>query len=698
MPSRRLPVNALRAFEAAARLGSMTAAAGELGVTHGAISRHVQSLEALFGIPLLRRLPKSVASTVEGGRLASCLTDGFSRIAAGVAALQPGPLTLSCSATIMMHWLIPRLGTFKAANPEIDLRLNVNYGEVDFIRDEISVAIRNDMIRPPQEVFLHKLVPEEIGPVCSPDFAGRHDLGDVSALLGLRLLLTRTRLSSWDDWRHAIGRQDLPLEAAEKFEHFYLLIQAAAFGLGVALAPRILVQDEISAGRLVAPFGFVPGPYHLVLWIAPHLRTRPDVKALVAWLCHEMVKRPLAGGLTRVVRAPISTDHALGLPPGGVIRSSPSEISTMSKLPQTSRAAVLRRFREPLKIECVPVPDRLEPRSLLVETLACSICGTDVHLSQGSLALKVDLPVIIGHEMVGRIIAMGEESARDSVGQNLKIGDRVLWTHTACGSCFYCTVARQPTLCDNRRAYMYETMERYPYLLGGFSEYGYVLPDSGRIKVPDTVGDDLASLCSCAFRSVMNGFNNLGAIEATDHVVIQGVGPLGLLATSVARMAGARSVIAIGAPDSRLELAREFGASLTLSIEATGVQERLEATRRATDGRGADIVMEFTGHPGAFNEGLDIVRKGGRYLVVGQLGDGDTTLKPSTIVKKNIAVIGSFSGDARSYWQALEFASRHQDQVPFTKMLTGRFPLAEVNIALDRMRQLQEIKPVIQFS
>lgn len=370
----------------------------------------------------------------------------------------------------------------------------------------------------------------------------------------------------------------------------------------------------------------------------------------------------------------------------------------MTTIPGVSRAAVLRQFGQPLSVEEVPVPDRLEPGSLLVKTSACSICGTDVHLAGGNLALKVDLPVIIGHEMTGRIVAKGDGADRDSVGQDLKIGDRILWTHTACGSCYYCTVAKQPTLCDNRRAYMYETMAQYPYLLGGFSEYGYVMPQSGRIKVPDAVPDDVASLCSCAFRSVMNAMNNLGEIEAHEQVVIQGVGPLGLLATAVARVRGARRVIAIGAPQKRLELAGELGADTLISVEGTSHAERLDKVRSVTDGRGGDIVMEFTGHPPAFDEGLDLVRKGGRYVVVGQLGDREATIKPSTIVKKNINVIGSFSGDARSYWQALEFAAQHGADLPIHKILSNRYALADVNTALEKMRTFQEIKPLIEFA
>lgn len=370
----------------------------------------------------------------------------------------------------------------------------------------------------------------------------------------------------------------------------------------------------------------------------------------------------------------------------------------MQDLPKTSKAAVLRKFGDPIAIEDVPIPDDIEPGAILVKTETCSICGTDVHLSHGTLSLQVDLPVIVGHEMVGRVVRLGEGSETDSVGQPLKVGDRIVWTHTACNDCYFCTVAKQPTLCVNRRAYMYENIERPPYLLGGFSEYGYVLPQSGRFRVPDAISSPVASLCSCALRSVMNAFSNLGDIQPHESVVIQGSGPLGLLSTAVASVSGARQVIAIGAPDARLSLAKEFGATATISVETTSPEERKAAVDELTEGRGADIVAEFTGHPGAFNEGIDLVRRGGRYLMVGQLGEGETTFKPSSVVKKNLRLIGSFSGDARSYWLALQFVERWQHKIPFERMLSKTFPLAEVNEALSEMKAMREIKPVITFA
>jgi D-arabinose 1-dehydrogenase-like Zn-dependent alcohol dehydrogenase len=368
----------------------------------------------------------------------------------------------------------------------------------------------------------------------------------------------------------------------------------------------------------------------------------------------------------------------------------------MTPLPSVSRAAVLRSFGAPIAIEDVPVPVDLEPRAILARIEMCSVCGTDVHLWQGSLSTKVELPVILGHEMVGRIVAMGSGSQRDTTGQPLRIGDRITWTHTSCNSCFFCTVAQQPTLCQNARRYMYERMDQFPYLCGGFAEYGYVLPEAGRIRVPDDVPNELASLSSCALRSVMNAIDVLDGIGASEVVVIQGAGPLGLLATAVAKVSGARRVITIGAPAMRLAIAEEFGADETISVETKPPEERTDRVRAATEGRGADIVMEFTGHPQAFNEGLELVRRGGRYVVVGQLGSGTTTFRPSLIVSKQLRILGALSGRAKAYWKALNFIAEYQKRIPFGRMISNHYTLDQVNTAMERMKRYEEIKPVIE--
>ena len=293
MGVKRPSLNALRALEATVRLSSMTAAAEELSVTHGAVSRHIKSLEEMFGVPLVFRSTRSVQATPEGGRLASKLSRAFGLIASSVEQIQPGPLTLSCSSTIMMSWLIPRIGAFHELHPDIELRFNMNYDRIDFVRDEISIAIRNSMIEPPKDVIIKEMIDEWIGPVCAPEYASKH-FKTVDDLEHCVLLTSKTRPGGWADWLRTT-KQSRELRSQKSYDHFYLLIQAAACGLGVAMVPKLLVLDDLRSGRLVAPLDFVAGPFKIVLWIAPHLRARSETRALVDWLTKRFRKSGMQG-------------------------------------------------------------------------------------------------------------------------------------------------------------------------------------------------------------------------------------------------------------------------------------------------------------------------------------------------------------------------------------------------------------------
>ncbi|SMG49821.1 LysR substrate-binding domain-containing protein [Paraburkholderia susongensis] len=287
----RPSLNALRAFEATARLRSFGEAAEELSVTHGAISRHIRSLEDNLGVLLLLRNAHATEPTPEGAQLAQGLSRAFNLIQASLDQVRPGPLTLSCSASIMMYWLLPRLSTLHRKEPQLEIGFHTGHGEVDFARENISVAIRLTTIKPPRDVEPEPLVDEWIGVVCSPEYMSATRITTVDDLERARLLATATRPAAWDDWFEASGHMPARRPAiAESFEHFYLLIQAAKCGLGVATVPRMLVRGELDSGTLVAPFGFVKGPRQLVLWVAPHLQARPQTVALVQWLKEEMLR------------------------------------------------------------------------------------------------------------------------------------------------------------------------------------------------------------------------------------------------------------------------------------------------------------------------------------------------------------------------------------------------------------------------
>ena len=281
-------LNALRTFETTVRHRSMTAAAEELHVTHGAVSRQIKSLEAAMGVTLLKRGSRSLEPTPEGARLAEGLTAAFGTVYATLERVKPGPLTLSCSSSVTMCWLIPRVSVFYRRHPGLELKLDLNYDKVDFARDNISVAIRNSTIEPPRSAVIRELGTEWIGPVCSRDYVSANKVKQSTDLTRLTLLSTKTRPSAWADWLAASGCTQTPRTTRESFDHFYLVVQAASFGLGIAVVPHMLAVSELKSGRLVAPFGFVPGPRQLSLWIAPHASVQSDVRALESWLLKEM--------------------------------------------------------------------------------------------------------------------------------------------------------------------------------------------------------------------------------------------------------------------------------------------------------------------------------------------------------------------------------------------------------------------------
>ena len=292
MASPRLSLNALRAFEATARLQSFSAAADELSVTHGAVSRHIRVLEDALGLPLLSRSAHGTKPTEEGRRFAEGLSRAFNLIQTSIEQVKPGPLTLSCSESIMMYWLIPRLARFHEAHPEVELRYNMNHGAVDFTRDNIGVAIRLSTIDSPEDVISSDVATEWIGPVCSPTYAQTLRLSCVADLRRAHLMVSRTRPQAWLDWSRSCGQErgqeSSSLHIDESFDHFYLLIQAAKCGLGLANVPRMLVRDDMNSGALVAPLGFAAGPNRLVIWVAHHLSRRADTVKLVDWLTDEL--------------------------------------------------------------------------------------------------------------------------------------------------------------------------------------------------------------------------------------------------------------------------------------------------------------------------------------------------------------------------------------------------------------------------
>jgi D-arabinose 1-dehydrogenase-like Zn-dependent alcohol dehydrogenase len=351
-----------------------------------------------------------------------------------------------------------------------------------------------------------------------------------------------------------------------------------------------------------------------------------------------------------------------------------------------ARAALVNTFNGPVEVLDIPEPE-LEPTAMLAEVEAATLCGTDVHFWQGMMRSQA-LPYIPGHETAGRIVQISGERY-DILGQQLKPGDRVLMAYPWCGHCYYCTVANEPTLCPNAGRFGRQQVDAYPHLLGGCAEMHYVPTASDVIRIPDNVSSPLAASAACALRTVMHGFELLGPIAPHETVVIQGSGPIGLYALAVARDRGANTVHVVGAPASRLEIARSFGADDILNIEdMRDVADRQKWVLDRTGNRGADIVVQCaTG--AAIPEGLDFTRSGGRFLSIGAGGLPD---KPYSIGTKTY--IGFRAGEARHYLSALTFLST-KTGIAFERVLSREFPLSRVHEALQGMADGTEVKPVV---
>ncbi|MES2951312.1 MAG: LysR substrate-binding domain-containing protein [Pseudomonadota bacterium] len=311
MKRRLPPLNALRAFEAAARLGRMTAAADELSVTPGAISRQVQLLETSLGQRLFEGSKNKPQLTHAGQSLLPALSAALDSMEAAVRAVSDdasGTLDVACFSTFTVKWLIPRLFDFNALYPDIEVRLRTNgaLGDLERARCDLAITVetgdpnspgppgsRPDAKTANQAVGAANtfaLFPERLGPVLAPSLAARIALHTLADLGQHTLLQSKTRLNAWQMWATAQGCE-LPPLTDTAYEHYYFTLQAAVAGLGVCVAPWHLVADDVQAGRLLAPLGFCESGYRYVAKRRPQRSQKLDL--FCAWLQAQAVQSTL---------------------------------------------------------------------------------------------------------------------------------------------------------------------------------------------------------------------------------------------------------------------------------------------------------------------------------------------------------------------------------------------------------------------
>ncbi len=290
--SRRIPpLNALKAFEAAARHLSFTRAAGELNVTQAAISHQVKALEEILGLALFRRVNRSLLLTDEGQSLYPDLGDAFDTIAGAVERLyerdQAGVLNLSTLDSIAAAWLVPRIGKFRSLHPDIDVRISTSDQVVDFTSGGIDMALRYGIgPYPGMEKVL--LMDETLFPVLSPSLLEEHGPLDSPADLVRFPLLHDDMRDDWGVWMEAAGVSGIDVSRGLSFTHSVHVQQAAVAGQGVALGRSVLTADDLAAGLLIKPFDIDLKAHHSYFAVYPKANAqRPKIKAFTDWLLVE---------------------------------------------------------------------------------------------------------------------------------------------------------------------------------------------------------------------------------------------------------------------------------------------------------------------------------------------------------------------------------------------------------------------------
>ena len=354
-------------------------------------------------------------------------------------------------------------------------------------------------------------------------------------------------------------------------------------------------------------------------------------------------------------------------------------------MPAPRAPIVIREFERP----------ELPSGSALLRTARSEVCGTDVHLWHGRLA-GVPYPIIPGHVSAGTLDAVrGPMAALD--GSPLREGDRVVFfdVHRTCGRCRACTVHHTPTRCPARRVYGI-TDSAAEGLFGGWSQYIYLEPGVGVARLPESVTFDDYIGGGCGLLTAVHIIERAG-LHADETVVVQGVGAVGLSAIALARLAGAGAILAIGGPAPRLALAKDMGADVTFELATTSAEERLAAVRDRTHGEGADVVIEAAGSPRAVEEGLLLVRDGGRYIVAGHYTDaGPSTINAHQhINRKHLEIRGCWGSQVQHFLEAIRVLERHAAAVPWRAIGGRTYPLVSLNEALRDAEAMRITKALV---
>jgi threonine dehydrogenase-like Zn-dependent dehydrogenase len=344
---------------------------------------------------------------------------------------------------------------------------------------------------------------------------------------------------------------------------------------------------------------------------------------------------------------------------------------------QKGRAVVFDYANRSLDVQQLEIRDP-ERGAVVAKVALGGVCGSDVHIRHGEIPLPY--PIVLGHEGISRIEKLGSGVSADFAGVPVAPGDLIYWSPIPpCHKCYYCTVEQDLASCQDTA--WFGPVEKPTW--GSYADYVTLGPGMAFYRVPDGTPPEAVIALGCALPTVLQGLDRARGIKSMETVVVQGCGPVGLAAVMMASIAGAGTIIAMERSPMRLEFAKKFGATHCVALENSSAEDRRRFVHSLTGGRGATLVIECSGRNEAFSEGIPLLARDGRYLVIGLwASQGKMEFDPSEIVRGRIEIIGSVYSEPRHYHRAMMVAATHHREFPLTELVTHKYRLEDAEQAL----------------
>lgn len=355
-------------------------------------------------------------------------------------------------------------------------------------------------------------------------------------------------------------------------------------------------------------------------------------------------------------------------------------------IPKTAKVAMLTDKRK-IEVKEFPMPE-VGDNDILVRVEGCGVCGTDVHEWKGDPFGII--PVVLGHEGTGEIVALGKNIKCDTAGRPLKVGDKLVTSVISCGECGICRLHPGHTnLCDNQGIFGLISDTENKHLNGWFATHllisgkGATYFEVNDLNVKERMLLELATVCVHALeRGKSTGLLNFGS-----KVLLQGCGPVGLMMAAVLRAAGINHIIAVDGSEKRLEMAKKLGVKTIINFhEADTLDKRIGMVKAVTNGMGADFAYQCTGAPPAAADIYSYIRRGGGLCEMGFfVNNGEFSVNPHfAMCNKEINLVGSWDYSASDYPTTIAFLHQAREmKIPIEDLITHTFPLDQLNEAME---------------